>query len=93
MSASFHEMLEYHTWSTFVVSMTTWNADKAFIRLESSQAFTAPTGITYEAGMVFRWSVPMPGLSMTITGSLHRMLTPGTHSGSAPLSPADLAAQ
>ena len=93
MSAPSHEMLEYHLWSTFVVNMTTWSTDNAFTRLGSSQAFTAPTRITYEAVMVFRWSVPMPGLSMTITGSLPGMLTPGMHSGSAPLSPADLAAQ
>ena len=93
MSAPSQEMLEYHLWSTFVVNMTTWSTDNAFTRLGSSQAFTAPTGITYEAIMVFRWSVPMPGLSMTITGSLPGMLTPGMHSGSAPLSPADLAAQ
>ena len=60
MSAPSHGMLEYHSWSTFVVNMTTWSMDKAFTRLGSSQAFTAPTGITYEAVMVFRWSVPMP---------------------------------
>ena len=93
MSAPSHEMLEYHLWSTFVVNMTTSSMDNAFTRLVSPQAFTALTGITYEAVMVFRWSVPMPGLSMTITGSLPGMLTPGMHSGSAPLSPADLAAQ
>ena len=66
MSAPSHTMLEYHSWSTFVVNMTTWSTDKACTRLGSSQA---PAGITYEAGMVFRWSVPMLVLSMTITGS------------------------
>ena len=93
MSAPSHVMLEYHSWSTFVVNMTTWSTDKAFTRLGSSQAFTAPTGITYEAVMSFRWSVHMPGLSMAISGSLPRMLTRGTHPGSAPLSQADPAAQ
>ena len=93
MTAPSHTMLEYHSWRTFVVNMTTWSTDKACTRLGSLQAFTAPAGITYETGMVFRWSVPMPGLSMTITGSVPRMLTPGTHSGWAPLSPSDLAAQ